>query len=68
MNPDFMTERTEMTQYAVTDPSTGELVSEVPTATDEQVLAALAAAQDAFTTWGRTSAVADRAQLVRRVS
>jgi succinate-semialdehyde dehydrogenase / glutarate-semialdehyde dehydrogenase len=32
------------------------------------VLSAVAAAQDAFTSWGRTSSVADRAKLVRRVS
>jgi succinate-semialdehyde dehydrogenase / glutarate-semialdehyde dehydrogenase len=57
-----------MTEYAVTDPRTGERISEVPTDSDEQVLAALAAAQDAFTSWGRTSATADRAALVRRVS
>ena len=40
---------TQTVQYAVTDPSTGELVHEVPTDTDEQVLAAVAAAQEAFT-------------------
>ena len=57
-----------MTQYAVTDPRTGERVRDVPTDTDEQVLAAVGAAHDAFTSWGRTSSVADRAKLVRRVS
>src|SRR3954471_3115150 len=57
-----------MTQYAVTDPRTGERISDVPTDSDEQVLAGVAAAHDAFTTWGRTSSVADRAKLVRRVS
>ena len=57
-----------MTQYAVTDPHTGERISDVPTDTDEQVLAAVGAAQDAFTSWGRTSSAADRAKLVRRVS
>ena len=31
-----------MTQYAVTDPRTGERISDVPTDTDEQVLAAVA--------------------------
>jgi succinate-semialdehyde dehydrogenase/glutarate-semialdehyde dehydrogenase len=61
-------ERTEMTEYAVTDPSTGERVSDVPTDSDEQVLAALAAAQEAFDSWGRTSSAADRAKLVRRVA
>jgi succinate-semialdehyde dehydrogenase/glutarate-semialdehyde dehydrogenase len=57
-----------MTEYAVTDPHTGERISDIPTDSDEQVLAAVTAAQDAFTSWGRTSSVADRAKLVRRVS
>jgi succinate-semialdehyde dehydrogenase/glutarate-semialdehyde dehydrogenase len=57
-----------MTQYAVTDPSTGERIKEVPTDSDEQVLAAVAAAHEAYSTWGRTSTVADRTALVRRVS
>jgi succinate-semialdehyde dehydrogenase/glutarate-semialdehyde dehydrogenase len=56
------------TEYAVTDPSTGEVVRTYPTDTDEQVMAAVAAAQTAFTSWGRTSTVADRAQLIRRVA
>ncbi len=57
-----------MTEYAVIDPHTGERISDTPTDSDEQVLAAVAAAQEAFTSWGRTSSVADRAKLVRRVS
>src|SRR6478752_9648130 len=57
-----------MTQYAVTDPSTGEVVRSFPTDSDEQVTAAVAAAQEAFTSWGRTSSVADRAALIRRVA
>jgi succinate-semialdehyde dehydrogenase / glutarate-semialdehyde dehydrogenase len=57
-----------MTQYAVTDPSTGERIREVPTDSDEQVLAAVAAAHEAYSTWGRTSTAADRTKLVRRVS
>jgi succinate-semialdehyde dehydrogenase / glutarate-semialdehyde dehydrogenase len=56
-----------MTEYAVTDPSTGERVQSFPTDTDEQVTAAVAAAQEAFTTWGRHSSVAERAALIRRV-
>jgi succinate-semialdehyde dehydrogenase/glutarate-semialdehyde dehydrogenase len=57
-----------MTEYAVIDPSTGERISDVPTDSDEQVLAAVTAAQEAFITWGRTSSAADRAKLVRRVA
>ena len=55
-------------QYAVTDPSTGELVKTYPTDSDEQVAAAVAAAHPAFTSWGRISTVAERAALVRRVA
>ena len=55
-----------MTQYAVLDPSTGELVAEYPTATDEQVADAVTAVAEAAGPWGRT-AVAQRAVLVRRV-
>ena len=55
-----------LTQYAVLDPSTGEVVAEYPTATDEQVASALTAVADAARPWGRT-AVAERAALVRRV-
>src|SRR3954471_4626839 len=57
-----------MTEYAVTDPHTGERISDVPTDSDEQVTAAVAAAQEAFTSWGRTSSVAERAALIRRVA
>jgi succinate-semialdehyde dehydrogenase / glutarate-semialdehyde dehydrogenase len=57
-----------MTEYAVTDPRTGERVSDVPTDTDEQVLAAVTAAHQTFQTWGRTSSVADRAALVQKVA
>jgi succinate-semialdehyde dehydrogenase/glutarate-semialdehyde dehydrogenase len=57
-----------MTQYAVIDPRTGERVSDVPTDSDEQVVAAVAAAHDAFNSWGRTSSVSDRTALVHRVA
>ena len=57
-----------MTEYAVTDPSTGELLRSFPTDTDEQVTAAVTAAQEAFSAWGRTSTVADRAQLIQKVA
>jgi succinate-semialdehyde dehydrogenase/glutarate-semialdehyde dehydrogenase len=56
-----------MTQYAVLDPATGETVATYPTATDEQVAAAVTAADEAARSWGRTSTVAERAALVRRV-
>jgi succinate-semialdehyde dehydrogenase / glutarate-semialdehyde dehydrogenase len=53
--------------YAVVDPSTGELVKEYPTATDEQIEQALAAAAKAHKEWSRGSTVAERAALIRRV-
>ena len=57
-----------MTEYAVTDPGTGEIVATYPTATDEQISQALADATDAHATWSRRSTVAERAALVRRVA
>jgi succinate-semialdehyde dehydrogenase / glutarate-semialdehyde dehydrogenase len=53
--------------YAVVDPSTGELVKEYPTATDEQIEQALAAAAKAHREWSRGSTVAERAALIRKV-
>ncbi|WP_425825866.1 NAD-dependent succinate-semialdehyde dehydrogenase [Streptomyces fractus] len=52
--------------YAVTDPATGEIVETYSTATDAEVAAAVDAAHQA-TAWGRTSTVADRAALLRRL-
>ncbi|MFD8276791.1 NAD-dependent succinate-semialdehyde dehydrogenase [Streptomyces flaveolus] len=52
--------------YAVTDPATGETTETYPTATDAQVAAAVDAAHHA-TAWGRTTSVAERAALLRRL-
>lgn len=57
-----------MTEYAVRNPATGELVETFPTATDAQVAAAVDAASAAYDSWGRTSSVAERAALIRRVA
>ncbi|GAA1507092.1 NAD-dependent succinate-semialdehyde dehydrogenase [Nocardioides humi] len=57
-----------MTEYAVRNPATGELVETFPTATDAEVAAAVDAAASAYASWGRTSTVADRAALLRRVA
>src|SRR5262249_7045064 len=65
---DVSTRGTDMTEYAVTDPRTGERVSDVPTDTDEQVRGAVATAHQTFQTWGRTSTVAERAALIRKVA
>lgn len=53
--------------YAVTDPSTGEVVKEYPTATDQEIEAAIAAAAKAHREWSRGSTVAERAELIRKV-
>lgn len=57
-----------MSKYAVCNPATGEVVETFPSATDEEVAAAVASAHDAYAGWGRTSTVAERAALVRRVA
>ncbi len=57
-----------MSLYAVVDPATGETVKEYPTATDAQVDDAITAASTAFTGWSKTSTVADRAALIRKVA
>ncbi|WP_210085506.1 NAD-dependent succinate-semialdehyde dehydrogenase [Mycobacterium sp. OAE908] len=54
--------------YAVVDPSTGEVVKEYPTATDEQMEQALAAASTAFREWSKKSTLDERAALIRRVA
>ncbi|HWJ11406.1 MAG TPA: NAD-dependent succinate-semialdehyde dehydrogenase [Nocardioides sp.] len=59
---------TQSVEYAVRNPATGELVESFLTATDAEVRAAVDAASAAYTSWGRTSAVADRAALLRRVA
>ena len=57
-----------MSLYAVVDPATGETVKEYPTATDAQVDDAITAASTAFTGWSKSSTVADRAALIRKVA
>ncbi|MEI6253893.1 MAG: NAD-dependent succinate-semialdehyde dehydrogenase [Mycobacteriaceae bacterium] len=56
-----------MTLYAVTDPATGEVVREYPTATDADIERAIASAAAAFRDRSANSTVADRAALTRRV-
>jgi len=53
--------------YAVVDPSTGDVVKEYPTATDEQMEQALASASRAYRQWSKNSTVDERAALIRRV-
>jgi succinate-semialdehyde dehydrogenase/glutarate-semialdehyde dehydrogenase len=56
-----------MSLYAVVNPATGETVKEYPTIGDDELRAAIARADEAHSTWGATSSVAERAALVRRV-
>lgn len=57
-----------MSKYAVCNPATGQVVETFPSATDEEVAAAVASAHRAYVEWGRTTPVAERAAAVRRVA
>ena len=57
-----------MTEYAVLNPATGELVETYSTASDADVTAAVEAAAVAYDAWGRTFTVAERAALLVRVA
>ncbi|KZE91916.1 NAD-dependent succinate-semialdehyde dehydrogenase [Microbacterium sp. TNHR37B] len=57
-----------MSDYAVVNPATGETLATYPTATDADVEAAIAAADAAYRSWGRTSSPAERADLLRKVA
>jgi succinate-semialdehyde dehydrogenase/glutarate-semialdehyde dehydrogenase len=56
-----------MTEYAVTDPATGEKIRTYPTASQADIEAALSAASAAYAGWSRRTTVSERAALVRRV-
>ena len=56
-----------MSMYAVVDPATGETVKEYPTISDDDLRDAIARADQAHRDWSKTTTVADRAALVRRV-
>ncbi|WP_085368696.1 NAD-dependent succinate-semialdehyde dehydrogenase [Leifsonia sp. NCR5] len=53
--------------YAVTNPATGETVKTYDTISDADLQAAIAAADNAYRTWAKSTTVEDRAVLVRRV-
>ena len=57
-----------MSLYAVVDPATGQVVKEYPTASDEQMEQALASAAKAYRDWSKTSTLADRVELIRKVA
>jgi succinate-semialdehyde dehydrogenase/glutarate-semialdehyde dehydrogenase len=56
-----------MSTYAVVNPATGEKVKEYPEIGDADLRAAIDRADEASRTWSRSSTVAERAALVRRV-
>jgi succinate-semialdehyde dehydrogenase/glutarate-semialdehyde dehydrogenase len=57
-----------MSNYAVTNPATGEVVKEYPTATDQDIQDVIAAAQHAYMTWSRETEVADRVKPMKKLS
>jgi succinate-semialdehyde dehydrogenase/glutarate-semialdehyde dehydrogenase len=57
-----------MSSYAVVNPATGDTVKEYPTISDEELSAAIAAAEDAHDHWSQTTSVSERASLVKRVA
>ena len=57
-----------MSLYAVIDPATGDVVREYPTATDEQIEQAIAAAAKAHREWSKKSTLAQRAALIKKVA
>ena len=56
-----------MSSYAVVNPATGETVKEYPEIGDDELRAAIDRAEEASRTWSRSSTVAERAALVRKV-
>src|SRR3712207_2673631 len=52
--------------YRVTNPATGEVVEEFPTATDMQVQDAISQAHAAYETW-RDTPIGERAEIVARI-
>ena len=56
-----------MALYAVVDPRTGETIKEYPTITDAELKDAIARAHATHAEWIKTTTVAQRAEMVRRV-
>jgi succinate-semialdehyde dehydrogenase/glutarate-semialdehyde dehydrogenase len=57
-----------MGKYAVINPANGETVKEYPEISDDELSAAIAAAENAHREWGSKTSVAERAALVKRVA
>src|SRR3954447_1080090 len=59
--------RLSVSEYAVTNPATGERVEEYPTISDADLATAIATADRAHREWSRATTIEERAALVRRV-
>ena len=57
-----------MSNYAVTNPATGEVLATFPTASDAEVRNAIAAAHDAYNGWSRSTTVKERAAMMQKVA
>jgi succinate-semialdehyde dehydrogenase/glutarate-semialdehyde dehydrogenase len=57
-----------MSKYAVINPANGETVKEYPQISDDELQAAIAAADEAHRNWAMTTSVSERAALVKKVS
>ncbi|KHO20103.1 succinate-semialdehyde dehydrogenase [Mycolicibacterium setense] len=57
-----------MSEYAVTDPATAEVIATYPTSTDAEIQAAIEAAAKTGRSWARTTTVAERAALIGKVA
>ena len=57
-----------MGKYAVINPATRETVKEYPDMSDDELAAAITAANDAHKNWGLETSVAERAALVQKVA
>jgi succinate-semialdehyde dehydrogenase/glutarate-semialdehyde dehydrogenase len=61
-------EWSKMSKYAVVNPATGETIKEYPEISDEDLSAAISAADDAHRGWSLKASVSERASLIRRVA
>ena len=57
-----------MGKYAVINPATGETVKEYPSISDDELTAAITAAEETHATWSQTTSIAERAAMMKRVA
>ena len=57
-----------MSKYSVVNPASGETVAEYPEISDEDLSAAITAAEETHRNWGLKTSIAERASLVKRVA